>query len=162
MADYVVDTNVWAMMDKSIGDMLKIEEIECIRNCRNWLRDFVNSTDRLVLDDKHLILREYRNNMTPGGRAREFLNTLETKPREQRLVELAIDLDKDGYAVVPLYLAINDKDDRKFIAVALAHSPTPPIVNATDTDWAKDKAMLDPGGIIIQEICDDYIQATLK
>ena len=161
MTDSVIDTNVWVMVDKPIGDIQTEAEIVCQEQCLNWLKQFLDSTDHLVVDTDYGILGEYRANLRRGI-ALGWLNDVERKPRDLRLLEIMIEWDSDGYAMVPPHLAIPDKDDRKFIAVALAYNPTPPIVNATDTDWTKDKAKLDAGGIVIQEICEDYIKAAME
>lgn len=163
MTDYVIDTNVWVVVDK-ISDIKKLSktEIDCIETCRNWLRDFANSNDKLVIDGvlTRKILNEYRKNIGQRGRARDLLNQLERLPRE-RLIEIDIKFDSDGYAIVPPEVAIQDKNDRKFIAVALAHEPTPPIVDATDTDWAKEDKKLLEYGLIIHELCPDFIRQKL-
>lgn len=158
MADYVVDTNVWVMIDKPVGDVKTIAELDCIKTCRKWLEDFLSSEDKLVLDAHYKILGEYRRNIKQGTRAYQLLAILETAPRE-RLIELIIEFDKDGYAVLPFKLS--DANDRKFAAVALAHKPTPPIADATDTDWAKDQQVLSEAGLTIQEICPAYIEEKL-
>ena len=161
MTDVVVDTNVWVMVDKSVGDVNTIEELDCIEACKNWLSMFIESKDRLVVDQPYIILKEYRQNIKKGGLAEQRLNELETQPRN-RLNEVQIELDKDGYAILPENLTIHDPNDRKFIAVAIQVDPYAPIYNATDTDWAKEKDALIEQGLTIHELCPDYIQATLK
>lgn len=163
MADYVIDTNVWITVDKivDIGTMSKTE-LDCIEACRNWLRNFAASEDKLVVDGvaSRKILNEYRKNLRQQGLARNLLNQLERKPRE-RIIDIDISFDVDGHAIVPPELRVADKNDRKFIAVALAHNPTPPIIDATDTDWEKEKSRLIEHRIIVQELCPDYIQEKL-
>ncbi len=162
MTNYVVDTNVWVTMDKPIAEVQTLEEIDCIAACSKWIGDFVTSTDRLVLDDQHKILREYRNNIKQQGRAYQLLSRLETQPREEHLIELPIEFDEDGYAILPDSITFHDPSDRKFIAVALQFTPPAPIVNATDTDWAVEKASLSSTGITVQELCPGYIEVVLK
>lgn len=156
VADYVVDSNVWAWVDKPISQLSKVE-LQCLQACLEWLKEFVPSADKLVVDLTYKILQEYRNQIKKGGLAEQWLNKVETQPRNRKLVELQIEFDDDGYAVVPESLAMNDKADRKFIAVALKDNPIPPIVNASDTDWYKDQDMLKKGGIQVIELCLDYI-----
>lgn len=161
VTDYVVDTNVWVTVDKNLADVTTLAELDCIESCRAWLAQFQNHRDRLVVDLTYEILREYRQNIRSGGRAVQLFSQLETQPRE-RLVEVEIAFDEDGFARVPEALAIADKSDRKFISVALVHTPTPPIINATDTDWAKDQDLLARGGITVNELCPGYIHEKLK
>lgn len=157
MAEYVVDTNVWVISDPIVADLTK-DEIDCIDICRKWLGEFINGDDKLVVDRSYKVIKEYRKRIRKGGRAEQWLNQLETKPRDRKLVELEIEFDAEGYAKVPTHCEIPDKDDRKWVALALAHNPTPPIVNATDTDWTQAKAMLDAAGLSVMELCLAYIQ----
>ncbi len=126
------------MIDFVISKTTTRAELDCFDACRNWLRTFINGADKLVVDLDKNIIKEYRANIPQGGLANQWLIRLETQPRDLRLVEVKITYDADSYAIVPPKVAIQDKSDRKFVAVALAHQPTPPIVNSTDTDWSKD------------------------
>lgn len=161
MTDVVVDTNVWAMVDKTIADVSTIEELDCIEACKNWLKLFTESDDRLAIDWMYKILAEYRGQIKKGGLAEQLLNRLEAQPRD-RLVELEIEFDENGYAILPDDIEFHDRNDRKFIAVAIQFDPYAPIYNATDTDWAKEKPSLIEHGFTIHELCDDYIQSKLK
>lgn len=163
MADYVIDTNVWVEVDKviGIGNVESVTEIDCIKRCRDWLRAFARSEDRLVLDLTWQILKEYRKRIAPGGLARRLLDQLETQPR-LRLVEVQVEWDENKHAKVPEECAIPDRDDRKFVAVALAHEPRPPIINAVDSDWVNARGQLAAVGITIQELCPEYIEEKLE
>jgi hypothetical protein len=148
------------MVDKDVTK-LTLEEVDCLSACKNWLGAFVESSDKLVADLRFVVIGEYRRNVKQGGRAYLWLNQLETKPRDRKLVELEIDFDDEGYAKVPSHCEIPDKDDRKWVALALAHNPTPPIVNATDTDWAQTKTILDAAELTVMEFCPAYIKKKL-
>jgi hypothetical protein len=151
------------MVDRLPDELTEIER-DCAENCLNWLVDFIDSTDRLVVDWHYLIFGEYRDNIRHGGLVDRWLNQLERNPRDLRLIELPIDLDEDGNAIFSetIVRAVLDENDRKFAAVALAHDPHPPIINATDSDWEQAKAELHNLGIVVQEICPDYVQDTLQ
>ena len=125
------------MVDFVISKTTTRAELDCFDACRKWLRTFINGADKLVVDLDYKIIKEYRANIAKGTLTEQWLNRLETQPRDLRLVEVQIAYDADGYAIVPPKVAIQDKNDRKFVAVVLAHQPTPPIVNGTDTDWSK-------------------------
>lgn len=161
MTDVVVDTNVWAMVDKTIADVDSIEELDCIEACQEWLKFFTTSDDRLIIDWMYKILSEYRQQIKQGGLAEQLLNQLESKPRD-RLVESEIEFDEHGYAVLPDDITFEDGNDRKFIAVAIQSDPFAPIYNATDTDWEKEKPALIAYGLEIHELCPDYIQSKMK
>jgi hypothetical protein len=161
--DVIIDTNVWVMVDRVIDvGSLTLIEIDCIRACRNWLRAFADGEGKLVVDGflTRRILTEYRRNIAPQGQAKDLLNRLEAMPRE-RLIEVEIAFDSNGHAVVPPELGAVDRSDRKFVAVALAHKPTPPIIDAIDTDWTKTQAELNATGITVIELCPDYLQEKL-
>ncbi len=51
-----------------------------------------------------------------------------------------------------------DADDRKFVAVALAHQQKPPILQAVDAAWWKIKDILLRNGVNIEFLCEDDIR----
>ncbi len=155
MADYVVDTNVWIMVDKSLEDVTTQTELDCIEACRQWLAAFMKSADRLVVDADYQILGEYRTYAKPSRQlANSWLNQLERAPRNKLVYIENIQYDDHSHAIIPFDL---DRKDRKFVAVALAHKPKPPIVTATDTDWDEAKDRLKAVGLTVIELCPDYI-----
>jgi len=158
VAEFVIDTNVWIMIDRSIAEVESTEELDCIDASRQWLRNFITSSDHLALDNQYLILREYRKNIPQGRLAEQYLNQLEAQPRD-RLIEVPIQLDENGHAILPTNITFADPGDRKFIAVAIQFTPYAPIINATDTDWGKEASILSAAGIIIEELCDAYLRS---
>lgn len=160
MTEYVIDENVWVTADKPITELKTLVEVDCWECCLDWLKTFVESSDRLVVDWNHVILTKY---FEKAGRLTEqWLRQLTRPPRERRLIELSIEWDEHHYAKVPDALAKTDPDDRKYMAVSLAcescDPKPPPIINATDTDWEKAKPQLAAAGLIIQELCPAYIK----
>jgi hypothetical protein len=156
MAVEVVDTNVWVNMDK-----LSVEtdaERACVQACQEWGAAFSQGTDnhRLAADYTWAIFNEYRRNIKPGGLAEQYLNRLLSQPIT-RLELVEIRFDENHHAILPENISINDPNDRKFIAVSLAFQPPAPIVNATDTDWAKEQTQLAAAGIPVKELCPDYL-----
>lgn len=160
MAIEVIDTNIWANMDK-IPPKSEAER-QCILACIEWGKAFNEGTDddQIAVDLAWKILTEYRKNVKPGGLAERYLNTLLSQPIT-RLKLVKIDFDRNGHAIVPADLEI-DPSDRKFVAVALAFEPPVPILNSTDTDWEKSKAKLSGYKIEVRELCADYVQEKLK
>ena len=55
-------------------------------------------------------------------------------------------------------LANFDPDDRKFVAVAIAHCEKPPILQAVDSQWLDFRDVLLQHGVRVQFICEDDIQ----
>ena len=159
MSELVVDTNVWVLADRitSISGDTPAVEADCIEACYRWIQQFAEGNDSLVVDRSYRIFREYRLNISIGGLSEQILNRLESIPLE-RLVFVDIEFDRDGYAIVPTEAMIEDESDRKFIAVAIASEPYAPIYNATETDWTEEKERLSLFGLIVHELCPDYIE----
>ena len=163
MSDIVVDTNVWVMVDKSIGEVDTEQEKACIGACADWLRQFIEGEDRLVVDSlaTYKVLSEYRRNVKKGGIAESLLNQL-TNLLFHRLVQMPIEFDGNGHAVLPEWIAFHDPADRKFIALAIQFHPYAPIYNATDTDWSEAVNRLAERGLTIYELCPSYIQSKMN
>ncbi len=157
MSDIVIDANVWAMADRTITEGLPIEEEDCIKACREWLEQFVDGDDRLVVDWEYAIISEYRRNISDNGFAVQVLNRLESASR-LRFTGVIVDVDRDRHAILPEGLTIEDPADRKYVAAAMQCDPLAPIYNATDTDWSKEREQLAGLGISLFELCEDYIQ----
>ena len=162
MSEVVVDTNVWVKIDEEVKEMQSKEQQHCIIACQDWLENFIDGDDRLVVDSfaTHSILSEYRNNVRSGGVAENLLNEL-TGRLFHRLELKNIHLDDDGSAILPAPFHLRHGKDRKFVAVAVQCKPFATIFNATDTDWTGDRAQLAEHGVVIHERCPTYIrQAT--
>jgi hypothetical protein len=156
----VVDTNVWANMDKIPPQ--DETECTCILACIQWGAAFsrCGDNDKLAVDTAWKILSEYRRNIQPGGLAEQYLNRLLSQPMA-RLEFVQITFDENGHAVLPARLTL-DASDRKFAAVALTFEPPVPIINSTDTDWEKAKPLLAQFGLSVQELCPSYVQERSK
>ncbi len=51
-----------------------------------------------------------------------------------------------------------DPDDRKFIAVTIAHPEKPPILQAVDSQWWDFRDAFRRNGVTVEFICEDDIQ----
>lgn len=163
MSEVVIDTNVWVFADRitSIDAEVSASEADCIEACYRWLQDFTRSDDRLVVDRAYRIIREYRNNIRKDGISEQLLNQLEVLPLE-RLTYIDIKYDRNGHAILPPPLTFEDEEDRKFIGVAAAVEPFAPIYNAADPDWEKEREQLAANGLVIHELCPDYISERIR
>ena len=160
----VVDTNVVVVANG------KSEQASatCVLTCIEKLQQIINGKVKLVLDDDWRILNEYLRNIKRGGA--EF--------GDRFLRELLINIDKicdfvsitnvDGLENEFLEfpsdpaLANFDPADRKFIAVAVAHSDNPPILQAVDSEWLKYRDYLKQNGVTVEFICENDILAILN
>ena len=133
--------------------------LECVRSCHRYLLELRDGNAVLVTDSAWRIMKEYRANIPRGGFANDVLNTLQ---KAGRVVLVPIDYDDDGYAILPPGFGLErlDPADRKFAAVALRRRPHPPIVNAADSDWTKNRAALAAVGLRVIELCRRLLRPT--
>lgn len=55
---------------------------------------------------------------------------------------------------------VDDNDDRKFVAVALAFAQPPPIVNATDPGWKRWEGALADHGVNVCQLCPELFDSS--
>ena len=39
--DYVIDTNIWVEINKTLADIETGTELDCVETCRKWLQAFM-------------------------------------------------------------------------------------------------------------------------
>ncbi len=124
----------------------------------------IRDQEVVVVDESGLIIAEYRRHASPEGQpgvGDEFLKYLiDNRGNEERCKQVRIvPLDGDSFAEFPddPTLAQFDRDDRKFVAVALSCLPPAEVVNATDTDWRDYRHPLKRHGIKIRFLCPDMM-----
>lgn len=158
----VVDTNVAVVAN---GKSEQASE-QCVDSCAERLEQIMYGGVKLVLDDDWRILDEYMRNLHKNGPEignRFLVWTLQyrTNPERCELVPITpVDGLKNEFKEFPADSELEDfdRDDRKFIAVALAHPEKPPILQATDTQWWDFRDALIRNGVIVEYICKDDIQ----
>ncbi|MDE0185310.1 MAG: hypothetical protein OXP71_07605 [Candidatus Poribacteria bacterium] len=138
---------------------------KCVNTCINRLERIVRGEEKLVLDNKWKIMSEYRDNLRssgePGAGDRFFLWVLRRKDTECVSVPITpVDGLENEFREFPDDPALDsfDRDDRMFIAVALAHTAKPPILQAVDTQWWQFRDALRENGVTVEFICEDDIQ----
>lgn len=153
MVDHVVDTNVLIVASAAESSAPRYDDVPAdldqIEIVFEWLRQFRDDpARRLVLDEIFRIYDEYHNKLN----GQHFgLQVIDLKIREC-LRTVPVEYDGDGFGVVPAALAPVDNSDKKFVAAAL-HDPTSiHIVNATDSDWRQQKALLQQHGVTVVEL----------
>ncbi len=157
----VIDTNVLLVANgqhQGVGPA-------CVVTCANRLRA-VMKDGRIAIDDGYRIIREYQNKTKAGGGPRPgdaFLawvlrNNFNPKHCDQLpLVEHA---DR-GFESFPddSRLAKFDPPDRKFVAVAAAHTLKPPVLQAADSKWLGWAPALKEHEIEVEFLCGADIKA---
>jgi hypothetical protein len=163
----VVDTNV-AVVANGRSEQASPD---CVLNCARQLRRITSGAEKLVLDDQWMIIREYQSNLRFSGQpgvGDAFLKwVLTNRYNAERceLVSITLIIDESGmtFEEFPSDPALSgfDRDDRKFVAVALAHSQKPPILEAVDTGWWVFRKALCRNGVKVKFVCEDDIRRLL-
>lgn len=156
----VIDTNVAVV---SNGKHEKASP-NCVLECINRLR-LIQNQRILLLDDKNLILTEYRNNLHPSGQPGagdaffRWLHDNQANPDYCRSVAVKHHPDRE-FEEFPddPDLAAFDRSDRKFVAVALASGTGPEVFNASDTDWWIHRQGLHQHGIKVVFLCPELMR----
>ena len=162
----IVDTNVPLVANGSADQASE----DCVEACIDELLKITEGDVKLVLDDQRRIIEEYRNKLDPGGFpgvGDAFLKWVEinwANPQQCDLVSITpIDDLETDFQEFPIDPALQDfdPDDRKFIAVALAHSEKLPILQAVDSGWWNARDALCQNGVTIDFICEDDIRSII-
>ena len=158
----VVDTNVAVVAN---GKSEQASDL-CVDSCAERLEQIMYGGVKLVLDDDWRILDEYMRNLHSrgddiGDRFLAWSLQYRTNPDRCDLVSItSVDGSENEFQEFPDDPALVgfDPDDRKFIAVALAHPQKPPILQAWDRQWWDFRDALHRSGVTVEFICEADIQ----
>ncbi len=162
----IVDTNVAIVANRKTPQA----SAQCVLRCTQTLRE-VTTTGVLVIDDGWRIINEYKKNLQQSGQPGvgdafcKWVLTNWGNPSRCETVTLTpqpASTDPTDFVEFPNDPALRtfDRSDRKYVAVALAHPETPPILNAIDTDWWHHREMLEGYGIKVNFLCPDAMPST--
>jgi len=162
MKRVIIDTNVLVAAN---GGANTTTSVDCQAKCVEFLNGFGNQMC-VRIDSSRLILGEYRRNIayTKQGAGDRFFKKLNQQLGAYLCEQVDITPTPPGYAEGGDFaefpkddpaLQNFDDDDKKFVAVALAQHPPPPICHATDEDWWKHEQTLRQYGVIIDHLCPD-------
>ncbi len=152
---FVVDTNV-AIVANGRGIHANNK---CQSDCIQKLKSLV--TQKIVaIDDRYLILKEYREYMNPPGEPgvgdmffKHVFNNLKQYERI-RLVTITPSADeRRSFEELPENTF--DPSDRKFLAVAVVAKAT--VLNATDNDWHEHRKLMSELGVKVEQLCPQHI-----
>jgi hypothetical protein len=133
----LVDTNVALVANRAHPQA----SLACVEACMSALQGFHDGDSRLVLDFGGDILAEY---IAQGygfpQKAGDlfFIWAITNRANPAHCIEVKITVHPDRrYVEFPddEELAHFDRNDRKFVAAAIAHGGMPPILNAVDSHW---------------------------
>lgn len=163
----IVDTNVIVIGN---GDADHASS-DCIDRCQDRLEQILSRPEKIVIDDGWRILGEYERNTEPNTRKGVgdlFVKTVMQNQGDPNICKIVHITPMAGngtdFDEFPTDNALQgfDPDDRKFIAVALAHQrgtgETPNILLAIDRGWLEYMSALANHGITVDLICEEEIQ----
>lgn len=156
----MVDTNI-LLVANGKSSCSKACELECAKKLLA-----IKESGCVVLDYGYEILREYANKQTASGQPGiGFLFwkwLLDTKRYSGHCDWVAITRrEPHGYEEFPEHSGLRDFDpsDMKFVAVSMAHSARPPILQAADSKWWGWNSALKECGVIVEFLCPKEIEA---
>ena len=149
---YVIDTNVWLVAQ--IGADV---DLACHLEALKFLNYLDDGGKCIAVDDQHLIFGEYFGLLSQQLASYHLVTRL---IRQERVLKRKIDVS-EGVAVLPSALErlVNDRNDRKFVAVSLSFSSPPPVVNAADRDWVGWEDGLRDHGIEVIQLCPELVNS---
>ena len=158
----VVDTNV-VVVANALSEQASED---CVAICAERLEEIMRDEVKLVLDDDWQILGEYAQNLHSTGNdvGDRFLRWVLRNWRNPERCDLIhitpVDGSENEFEEFPDDPALDDfdPDDRKFIAVAVAHPEKSPILQAVDSQWWNFRDAFRRNGVTVEFICETDIQ----
>ena len=149
MTAFVVDTNVAVAAN---GRDTHADE-QCQLACVEKLESVV-ATEVVAIDDGGAILDEYMRRLNLSGMPgvgdaylRHVFNYQGQNHRVRRVAVTPNEDDRRGYHELPENAF--DRSDRKFLAVAVVSGAV--VLNATDSDWGEEEALMERLGVEVGE-----------
>ena len=154
MTGVVVDTNV-AMVANGRGTHA---DLACQAACVARLKAVVAS-EIVVVDDRRLIFAEYAKRLrwagAPGMGDAFFKHVFDNQYRPERCLRVPVAPLNDqrrGFEELPPNSF--DPSDQKFLAVAVVGRAT--VLNATDSDWAEQAALVNGLAVKVEQLCPQH------
>lgn len=157
----VVDTNV-PIVANGIGTHVSVAcQIRCIETLQGIVQS--DSDDVAFLDTKGLLLAEYRRYLNFQGHPGvgdtffKYLHDHMYGDAKVKLVEITPSDDESrGFEELPVNNL--DRADRKILAIAVVANAS--VVNATDSDWIEQVALLTQLDVHVQQLCPEHAGET--
>ena len=165
MEAVIIDTNVIVIANGEAEHA----SWECVEHCQNQLKQIINQSVRTVVDDKWRIFNEYKRNANIAkqkGIGDVFVKRLLqnwNNPNICTMLKITSltgnGTDFEEYPNDDEALKDFHKNDRKFIAVALAYKKesgqTATILLAIDRGWKDYLSTLAEYGVPVDILCDE-------
>ena len=155
MTAFVVDTNVAIAANGRDTHA----DLPCQSTCVQTLRSLV-AEGVVAIDDGTLILDEYKRHLrfsgAPGVGDAFFKHVFNSQYQSDRVRRMPVTTsadDRRGFVGLPENSF--DRSDRKFLAVAVAAHAV--VLNATDSDWGEQAALIDRLGVEVRQLCPQHV-----
>ncbi|HET7232759.1 MAG TPA: hypothetical protein VFJ16_22305, partial [Longimicrobium sp.] len=163
MNPVVIDTNVCLVANGRHAQA----NPSCVMRCIDSLMDARTRT--VVIDEGYLILEEYQRHLSFSGQPNvgdaffKWLWDNHCNDRHCQRVRLTPLADPhrafEEFPDDPALVAF-DRSDQKFVAVALASSLDPEVLNASDSDWWNTREALISHGLHLTFLCPELMGVT--
>ena len=151
MTTFVVDTNVAI----AANDRRTHADTRCQLTCVQRLQSLV-ARETVAIDDGNLILDEYKKHLNfsggPGVGDVFFKHVFNNQYQDERVRRVKVTPSRDdrrGFEELPDNAF--DRSDRKFLAVAVVAEAV--VLNATDSDWDEQAALMNTLGVEVDQLC---------
>ncbi|PVZ70659.1 hypothetical protein [Pelagibaculum spongiae] len=171
MKRHVVDTNVLIVASGEhpaspfASDKHPVEDPDQAEKVLQWLLNFANSSDRVLLDFDQEIFKEYRNKLTEQDYGhRVIIDKISAGEVDYIDVEWIDDPSHpDPVAKLPstLQSVIHDLADTKMVAACISGKSSGldnTVMNACDTDWYDWEIELKAHGVIVEQVIDAWLR----
>lgn len=158
---FAIDENVLAVAN-DVGRIDREEQPICQQasdECRLACVEFLGGVRRghkILIDDRGQVLAFYRRKASLAGQpgsADAFLKFLYDNQYNGDAVELCDIGESPSFDLDETILeSMFDPDDRIYVALVLATEPSE-LVNAVDTDYEENAALLSTAGVVVRELC---------
>ena len=153
----VVDTNVAVAANGRYTHADELCRLACVERLEFLVAQ--EAEEVVAIDDRGLILEEYRNHLSHSGSPgvgdmffKHVVTNLGNCARVRRFPVTPSENDRRGFEELPENTF--DRSDRKFLAVAVVAGAV--IVNATDSDWNEQAALMDELGVQVSQLCPQH------
>lgn len=154
MTRFVVDTNVAVVANRGSTHADETCQLACVEKI-----EALTKQETVIVDTMGLIVNEYGRKLNRSGAPglgdaffKHVVNHQYDGKRIQRVDITCIGDDDRGFEELPENSL--DPSDRKFLAVAVVAGAR--ILNATDSDWAEQAALVQQLCVEVEQLCPQH------
>lgn len=133
-------------------------DLECQDQCVRIIQD-IGRNGTAVIDDRNLILDEYQRHLSFNGARgvgdaffKHVHDNSHFAGRVERVQIRPVNAEEREFEELPSNTL--DRSDQKFLAVSVIS--TAPILNATDSDWHHERALISSLGVVVEQLCPQH------